>query len=275
LFYPKLNPAFFMNGINLFMESSRKREAFLLRSEIQIRGIVVIVGGYGSGKTEIAINLAMNRKRAGMDVRIADLDLVNPYFRTREAKSELEKLGIGVVLPPFQYLQADLPILDRSVSALIRNPAEISILDVGGDPVGATVLAALSDAFHSFSAMHVPLHMLQVVNPFRPFTETIKRCFKMREAIETVSKQTITGIIGNPNLIEETTSEDVIRGYEFIQILSKESALPVEFIAIEEELTEQVDLDRITCPVLRITRQMVPPWKRTGLKTLSEKGNSR
>ena len=75
--------------------------------EINLKGVVVIVGNYGSGKTEVCINLAVNRKRAGIDVRIADLDLVNPYFRTREARGALSEMGIEIVLPPEQYLQAD------------------------------------------------------------------------------------------------------------------------------------------------------------------------
>ena len=91
--------------------------------EIDLTGIVVIVGNYGSGKTEVCINLAVHRKRAGIEVRIADLDLVNPYFRTREAKAPLANLGIEVVLPPEQYLQADLPILSALVSGMIRKPS--------------------------------------------------------------------------------------------------------------------------------------------------------
>ena len=137
--------------------------------EISLNGIVAIVGNFGSGKTEVAINLAVNRKRAGLDVRIADLDLVNPYFRTREAKIALEELGVELVLPPREYLQADLPILSPSVAGMIRQSKGLSILDVGGDDAGATVLAALANAF---SGVHV--HMLQVVNPFRPQTATLE-----------------------------------------------------------------------------------------------------
>ena len=101
-----------------------------MEKEIDLAGIVAIVGNYGSGKTEISINLAVNRKRAGMAVRIADLDLVNPYFRTREAKDTLEAWGIDVVLPSDEYLQADLPILSRLVAGMIREPAQLNLLDV-------------------------------------------------------------------------------------------------------------------------------------------------
>ena len=101
--------------------------------DIDLEGIVIIVGNYGSGKTEVAVNLAMARKKAGIDVRVADLDLVNPYFRTREARAVLARKGIEVVLPPEKYLSADLPIVSPAVSGMIRRPSRLSILDVGGD----------------------------------------------------------------------------------------------------------------------------------------------
>ena len=96
--------------------------------DISITGIVAIVGNYGSGKTEVAINLAVNRKRSGLTVRIADLDLVNPYFRTREARNTLEALGIKVILPPQEYLQADLPILSPAIAGMIRQPDGLTLL---------------------------------------------------------------------------------------------------------------------------------------------------
>lgn len=151
------------------------------RVDIELEGIIIVVGNYGSGKSEVSINLAIDRKKAGMDVQIADLDLVNPYFRIRETKDLLSKMGIHVVLPPDQLLQADLPILTPVVSGMIRNPRELTLLDVGGDDVGATVLAALQDSFRTITG---PLHMLQVINPFRPFTGSVEGCEKIRQKIE-------------------------------------------------------------------------------------------
>ncbi len=225
--------------------------------EIDLQGIVVIVGNYGSGKTEVSINLAVNRKRAGVDVSIADLDLVNPYFRTREARSQLSMLGIDMALPPKEYLQADLPILSPVVAGLIRNPVELTIIDAGGDDAGATVLAALADAFKGKS-----FQMLQVVNPMRPFTGTVKDCLKMRSEIETASKMTINGIIGNSNLIDETKPEDIYSGYEFVKLLSQESGLALKFITVPSDLMTEIDIIRFSCPVLQIERQLVPPWKK-------------
>ena len=113
--------------------------------ELRLQGIVVIVGNYGSGKSEVAVNLAIHHRLLGMTVRIADLDLVNPYFRSREAATQLAELGIDVVLPPQPYRQSELPVLSPAVAGLVRQPGELAILDVGGDNVGAMVLAALGD----------------------------------------------------------------------------------------------------------------------------------
>ena len=225
--------------------------------EIDLTGIVVIVGNYGSGKTEVSINLAVHRKRAGIEVRIADLDLVNPYFRTREAKAPLANLGIDVVLPPEQYLQADLPILSPLVAGMIRQPSELTLLDVGGDDVGATVLATLEDAFKDKS-----FSVLQVVNSLRPFTETIEGCLKIRAEIEQASRLSINGLVGNANLIDETTPDHIYNGYDFVKTLSEQSGLPLEFITFARELLPLIDVRRFSCPVLTIERQLVPPWQK-------------
>ena len=145
--------------------------------ELELSGIVIIVGAYGSGKTEVAINLAVHMNAAGTAVRLADLDLVNPYFRSREARQALRRLGIDVVLPPAPYMQADLPILTPEVSGMLRHPSGLTLLDVGGDDVGATVLAALADPMEG----KMP-QVLQVINPNRPYTDTVSGCLKMRES---------------------------------------------------------------------------------------------
>ena len=223
--------------------------------EISLRGIVGIVGNYGSGKTEVAVNLAVNRKRAGLNVRLADLDLVNPYFRTREARSQLEELGIDVFLPPQQYLHADLPVLSPVIAGMIKRTDGLTLLDVGGDDAGAMVLAALADAFKD-----VQVHLLQVVNPMRPATSTIEGCLKIREEIEKAAKLRITGLIGNANLINETGADEIYSGYEFVCRLAAESGLPLEFITVAGEILSRVELKRFACPVLTIARQLVPPW---------------
>jgi len=234
--------------------------------EFDFKGIVIIAGNYGSGKTEVSVNLAMNRKLAGMDVRIADLDLVNPYFRTREVRGLLTQLGIDVVLPHKKYLNADLPLLTPEISGLIRQPGELALLDVGGDDVGATVLASLADASKGRK-----VHMFQVVNPFRPFTDSIEGCLKIRAEIEKASRLTISGIIGNANLMHETTVDDIYKGYDFVTSLSERSGLPLKFITVAVELLPLIDTSLFSCLVLPLQRQLVPPWEkpvRVGMEQL-------
>ena len=231
-----------------------------MQVNISLEGIVVIVGNYGSGKTEISVNLAAERKLAGLDVSIADLDLVNPYFRTREARKQLAALGVKVILPADKYLQADLPILSPAVAGLLRNPSGLTILDVGGDKVGATVLASLGDAIKGQS-----FRMLQVINPLRPFTDNIAGCLRMKDEIEKASRMPISGIIGNANLIDDTTADVIYDGYEFVTKVSQESSLPLEFITVSTWLEDKIDRGRFSCPLLVLHRQLVPPWKKAAL----------
>ncbi len=225
--------------------------------ELELSGIVVLVGAYGSGKTEVAINLAIHMNARGTRVCLADLDLVNPYFRTREARHVLSTQGIEVILPPAEYMQADLPILTPAVAGMLRRPSELSLLDVGGDDVGATVLAALADALAAQSPQ-----VLQVINPHRPYTETVSDCLKMRQAIEAKSKLQITGIIGNANLMEATRSEDILTGYEFAREVAAAGHIALVCITTPAGLLTRIDKRSIQCPVLSLRRQLVPPWKR-------------
>ena len=228
--------------------------------ELYLDGIIIIAGAYGSGKTEIAINLAVNRKRAGYDVKVADLDLVNPYFRTREAGALFNRMGIELVIPAQKWLQADLPILSPAVSGLIRQAGQLTILDAGGDDAGATVLAALADAFADKT-----VRMLQVVNPYRPKTDTIDGCLQIKGEIEAASEIAINGWVGNANLMDETTAEDLYSGYAFVSELSRLTDLPLEFITVAEELLPELNLNRFQTPVLPIVRQLTPPWRKAGV----------
>ncbi len=225
--------------------------------EIKFEGIIVIVGNYGSGKTEVAVNLAIHHRQAGLKVRIADLDLVNPYFRSREARQILKIKDIDIVLPPERYLQADLPVLSPAVAGMIRQPSQVTILDAGGDDVGATVLAALADAFDGQA-----IHMLQVINPMRPFTDTIEGCLQMKAAIEKAARLEVTGLVGNAHLLDDTRSRDILDGHRFTADLARICGLPLEFITASVDLLSSLDSQRLTCPVLPIRRQLVPPWQK-------------
>jgi hypothetical protein len=232
---------------------------------LELSGIVIIVGAYGSGKTEVSINLAVHMNARGTSVRMADLDLVNPYFRTREARHLLARLGIDLVLPPAQYMHADLPILTPEVSGMLRYPTGLTVLDVGGDDVGATVLAALADPLAGKA-----VQVLQVINPNRPYTDTVDGCLKVRREIEAKAKMIVTGIVGNANLMEATTVQDILAGYDFSRQVAEAGSVPLAFITSPVDLLTQLDNKDIQCPVLALKRQLVPPWKRA--ETIGESG---
>ena len=223
---------------------------------VELNGIAIIVGDYGSGKTEVSISLALERKRAGVDVRVADLDLVNPYFRTREARQQLRSRGIDLVLPPPAYLHADLPILSPAIAGLLRSPSPLTILDVGGDDVGAVVLGALTDALEGRN-----VQMLQVVNPLRPQTGTVDGCVRMKAAIESAARRSVEGWIINAHLMDETTAATISEGYRFGRQLAAATGLPLVCVTAPQTLLTVVSAEVDDCPVLPIRRQLVPPWR--------------
>jgi CobQ/CobB/MinD/ParA nucleotide binding domain len=228
---------------------------------IRLTGVVIIVGNYGSGKTEVTVNLAFHQKQQGIRVQVADLDLVNPYFRAREARQAFERMGIEVILPPERLMQADLPILMPQVAGLICESGNLVILDVGGDDVGATVLAALQQAFRRLNG---PINMMQVINPYRPNTESIEGCLQMRQAIESRARMPVTKWIGNAHMLEETSLEHFRHGHDFMSQLQRASGLAVEFITAPHELLPLIEKEQSKWPVLPILRQLVPPWKKAG-----------
>jgi len=123
--------------------------------------------------------------------------------------------------------------------------------------VGVTVLAALED---HLSRQEV--HLLQVINPFRPFTENVEGCIRIKEEIEASSKLKITGLVSNANLIDETIPDHIYQGYTLLKDVSEATGLKIEFITACSHLIPQLEMDRFNCPVLEINRKLTPPWKR-------------
>jgi hypothetical protein len=223
-----------------------------------ISGIIIIAGNYGSGKSETAVNLAAVSRRAGKSVKITDLDLVNPYFRSRDAQKPLADLGVEVVLPDKKYMHADLPILTPGVAGMIRNPAQVTILDAGGDDAGVKVLAALADVIEKGD-----VKLLQVINPLRPETCDVQGCLRIKAKIETAAKLPVSGLISNANLLDETTTQIIYDGYNLVRRVSEATGLNIEFITASTRLLPQLEAERITCPILPIDRLLAPPWART------------
>jgi hypothetical protein len=222
--------------------------------------LLFLVGSYGSGKTEIAVNLALTLRREGAEVTIADLDLVNPYFRCREPKALMTSAGIRVVVPPGARQYADLPTVMPEIKGMMEVPRQakrFSIFDVGGDDVGATVLAS----FHE-SLVERPYTLLQVINSKRPFTDSVAGCLAMRRDIERTARLKVTHLVVNAHLMEETTPEVIEEGWALASAVSAASGIPIAFVAVARRLVHVLDLDSIDAPVLPLHRIMVPPWLR-------------
>lgn len=218
--------------------------------------LIAIVGNYGSGKTEVAVNLSLQLARRGLHVQIGDLDLVNPYFRCREASVLMESHGIRVVVPPGAQAWADLPIVLPEIRGMLHPPAgTLSMLDVGGDDVGARSLASFRT-----SIADGEYQLWQVINAKRPFTDTVGGCLAMRRAIETASRWTVTGWIVNSHLITETTTESVLDGWRLAQAVRQETGVPIRMVAVMDALADAPELAVIDAPMLRMTRLMTPPW---------------
>lgn len=226
--------------------------------------VVVITGNYGSGKTEVAVNWALWLRRAGHNVTIADLDVVNPYFRCREALEPLEAEGIRVLAPRGELLHAELPILLPEVRGAIEQPNGVTLLDVGGDDDGARVLAGLAKFFDDYD-------MVQVVNQRRPFTDTVEGCLKIQREIEAASHLRITGLINNAHLMDETDATVIIDGAEFTRAVGRAGAgQDLRFTTVEQRVAESFDVAQVGGSVLVFERLMLPPWKTGKSKLGSE-----
>jgi len=218
--------------------------------------LVMIAGNFGSGKTEVSVNLALHLSATGHRVQIADLDLVNPYFRCREAADLMASHDIRVVVPPGAQVWADLPIILPEIRGMLHPPdGTITLFDVGGDDVGARALSAFRPAMGD-----APYELWQVVNSKRPFTSTVEGCLTMRHALEAASRFTVTGLVANSHLIDETTPEAVLEGWRLAREVSRETGLPVRAVAVMGSMADAAALDEIDAPILRLERYMLPPW---------------
>lgn len=192
--------------------------------------ITVIAGHFGSGKTEFAVNYAFRLKEQFDKVTIVDMDTVNPYFRTKDAKDALEHNGINVIVPEFANSNLDIITIPAEVLSVFADENCHAILDVGGDDEGATVLGMfnryLTDCGYEMYFVH---------NSKRPFTETVDDTVEMMQAIEYSSRLKFTGIVSNPNLMEFTTPELVAEGEKLSSEVSKMCGIPLKFVVATDE----------------------------------------
>jgi len=217
--------------------------------------IRIIIGHYGSGKTEFSVNYAMKLAGEGKKVALADLDVVNPYFRSREKQDILEEKGIRVIGSSLGAKSgADLPAVSASVLAPIQDKSYDLVIDVGGDSVGAR---ALSRYYASFKEGNYD--MFCVINANRPGTTTVEDAISHIRDIEIASRTKVTGIINNTHLLRETTVEDVLKGQELAMKVSENLQLPIKYVCALEKVARQLPKD-IEGQIFPINMYMREDW---------------
>ncbi|MFU2158262.1 ATP-binding protein [Caldisericum sp. AR60] len=204
----------------------------------------IITGRIGSGKTEIAINLAIRLKNLEIPVKLFDLDIVKPYVRIRDVESKLKEYNLDLVLPPPLTRALDVPVFPRDIVSQLMDKGSYHVIDVGGDAYGAGSIAQFRNFFED------SYNMLFVVNTKRPYTETKEQILKELETIQNASKLKVTHLILNTNLRWETTREIIKEGYEVLKKVSEELSIPIIFAVIDESKTDLVDsLDLDVFPI--------------------------
>ncbi len=204
---------------------------------MQYKRITLFAGHYGSGKTNIAVNYALHLKNKGEQVAIADLDIVNPYFRTRDSLKELNEAGIRLISSEFASSNVDLPALPGEVYSVLDNSREYAIMDIGGDDRGAYALGRYADSIKNEN----DYEMLFVFNMYRPLTPTAEDALEIMREIEDACKMKFTAIVNNSNLGELTTAEDVLKSAEETEKLSAVSELPVKMTTADIKIVNNLN----------------------------------
>jgi dihydrofolate synthase/folylpolyglutamate synthase len=218
--------------------------------------VVIFVGAFGSGKTEIALNYAKHLQAPGREVAVVDFDIVNPYFRSREAASAMEGLGIRVISSSPGLEAADLPSISPAILRAFQDPTLQVVFDAGGDPVGAKALSGFRRQFET-----VGYDMYFVVNANRPFTRDAAGALAMLESIETASQLSVTGIVSNTHLGKDTKPDDILRGIEICESLASELDLPLVFACQGSGMVESIG-NSLGTRLLKLDLHMRPPWER-------------
>lgn len=206
-----------------------------------MKRITLFAGHYGSGKTNIALNYARILKRAGEKVAIADLDIVNPYFRTKDSAADLQAEGIDLVVSDFANSNVDFPAMPKEIYALVAEREQKIVMDIGGDDRGALALGRYVPDIKQEG----DYEMLAVVNASRPLTRTPQDAVEVLREIESACQLPFTGLVNNTNLGQQTTAETVLGSRAYADEIAALMGVPVRFTcataAIAKELEGKVE----------------------------------
>lgn len=198
--------------------------------------ITLFCGHYGSGKTNVAVNFAKEVRRQKDKVAVCDLDIVNPYFRTKDSEKDLRDLDIKLVVSEYANTNVDIPALPQEMYLITDDKSYTVIVDVGGDDRGALALGRLTPEI----LREDNYEMLMVINKFRPLTKDAISTIEVMREIENACKMKFTGLVNNSNLGELTTAEDVISSVEYAKEISTLTNLPIKMTSVKEELAQKI-----------------------------------
>lgn len=216
--------------------------------------ITIICGHYGTGKTELAVNLAMAMAREGLKAALVDLDIVNPYFRSVERKTELERQGVKVYVSS-RGGKADIPSLPADIMSIFIEPDQVSLIDLGGDPIGARVLGYYKPQLDS-----TPFDFWFTVNLNRPENKTPELVMAYLEETERQSRQKVTGLINTSHLGRETTPAHILEGDAYVANLAEQLNLPLIYTVGERKFEEAMK-GQTRGPFFPIDLYMIKPWE--------------
>lgn len=199
--------------------------------------ITLLCGHYGSGKTNVAVNMAFELKQQYENVALADLDIVNPYFRAKDSMEELKKAGIRLICSEYANSNVDIPALPQDMYAISDDKSLRCILDIGGDDRGALALGRLAPSILEEN----DYEMLMVINRARPLSRDAASTLEIMREIEAAGGMRFTGLVNNTNLGAETTAEDVLASLPYAKEVSELSGLPIVATTVREDLTTELD----------------------------------
>ena len=202
-----------------------------------IKRLTLFAGHYGSGKTNIALNYARMLKRQGLPVTIADLDIVNPYFRTKDSEAALIAEGIELIVSEFANSNLDVPAMPKEIYGLVDGRDRYGVLDIGGDDRGALALGRYTEEIMEEGNYE----MLLVANAARPLTRTASACLEVAAEIEQACRLPFTGIVNNTNLGPETSAEEVLSSMAYAQELSRLTKLPIKMTCVRRDLYPELE----------------------------------
>ncbi len=211
----------------------------LLDRIIEENKLIIFFGMFGTGKTELAINTALKVRRHYEQVSLADIDTISPYFRSRDVKEELTKEGLDVITPSERLMRADLPIIVPQVGGYIQNPVYKNILDVGGNDDGATVLGSLNNFIRNVSYVG-----LLVINRHRPFADDPEKIKRQIKALTSKGRIRADYLVNNTNLGDETDSQVIMDGEDYITELSEKTGIPVLCTVVENGMEIETQYEK-------------------------------